>query len=291
MTLSPAPSSSRGRVPLKLGLIGDNIRESRAPALHRLAGRLNGFDVTYDLLIPAELGLDFDTLFGNCRGAGFRGLNITLPYKERVLAQVTVDDPFIRSIGSVNTVVFELQGPVGHNTDYSGFMAAYRGCFGTTPPGTVVLVGAGGVGRAISFALAMLGARGVRIVDSNLAKAGALAQALRTAFRGLAVETPEDAASAMKRADGVVNCTPLGMSGYPGSAVPRDALAGCNWAFDAVYTPVETQLKRDCEHAGVAFLSGYELFFHQGVDAFRIFSGSAIEDLDGLRAGLNDPAA
>ena len=247
--------------------------------------------MTYDLLIPAELGQDFDGLFENCRRSGMRGLNITLPYKERVLAHVTVEDRFIRSVGSVNTVVFEPRGAFGHNTDYSGFMAAYRGEFGSMPPGKVVLAGAGGVGRAISFALARLGARAIRIVDTNAAKAAGLAKALETAFAHLEVETPADAASAMKGVDGVVNCTPLGMSGYPGSAVPGDALFGCSWAFDAVYTPVETDFKKDCARAGVRFLSGYELFFHQGVDAFRIFSGTEFEDLAALRNALDGPAA
>ncbi len=292
MTTHPAPGSSPAAIPLKLGLIGDNIRESRAPALHRLAGRLDGFDVTYDLLIPAELGLDFDALFRNCHASGMRGLNITLPYKERVLALIEVGDPFIRSIGSANTVVFEPHGPVGHNTDYSGFMAAYRERFGSMPPGTVVLVGAGGVGRAVSFALAKLGATGVRIVDNNAAKAAALARALEAAFGdAIAVQTFEDVATAINGGDGIVNCTPVGMSGYPGSPVPAEALGGCKWAFDAVYTPVDTQFKQDCERAGVAFLTGYELFFNQGVDAFRIFAGRPVGDLGRLRAGLMDSSA
>lgn len=278
--------------PLRLGLIGDNILESRSPALHRLAGRLGGIETTYDLLVPARLAKDFETVFDDCRDNGMRGVNITYPYKERVLSRVGVGDPFIRSLGSVNTVVFEPGGPVGYNTDYSGFIAAYRGRFGNSAPGTVVLVGAGGVGRAISFALATLGADRLRIVDSNAAKAAGLAEALASAFgERFAAEVFHDAAQAMEGAAGVVNCTPVGMSGHPGTAIPATALDGCKWAFDAVYTPVETEFKIDCDAAGVAFLSGYELFFHQGVDAFRIFSGGAIGDLDLLRRRLADGPA
>lgn len=277
-------------VPLRLGLIGDHIRESRSPALHRLAGELNGFDVTYDLLIPAEIGQDFDAVFEGCRISGMRGVNITYPYKERVLDRIAVNDPFIRSIGSVNTVVFEPDGPVGYNTDHSGFTAAYRERFADMPPGVVALVGSGGVGRAVSFALAKLGASAVRVVDSNADKARSLADTLRSVFAGrLIVETAADAGSALDGADGVVNCTPMGMAGHAGSAVPREALAGRTWAFDAVYTPVETDFMRDCEAAGIQFLSGYELFFHQGVDAFGIFSASDIGDLGLLRKSLNGP--
>ena len=66
-------------MPLKLGLIGGNIRASRAPALHRIAGRLAGIEVSYDLLIPAELGLDFDGVLAKARAEGYRGVNVTYP--------------------------------------------------------------------------------------------------------------------------------------------------------------------------------------------------------------------
>lgn len=60
-----------GRV--RLGLIGDNIKRSRSPDLHRLAGRLSGLDVSYDLFIPRDLGKDFDAVFDACRDSGLRG--------------------------------------------------------------------------------------------------------------------------------------------------------------------------------------------------------------------------
>ena len=67
---------------------------------------------------------------------------------------VTIADPLVRAIGAVNTVVFAEDGPQGFNTDYSGFMAAYRAVFGDKPPGTVCLIGTGGVGKAVAFGLA-----------------------------------------------------------------------------------------------------------------------------------------
>lgn len=275
------------RARLALGLIGDNILQSRSPALHRIAGRLSGIDTSYELLVPARLGKDFATLFDDCRKAGMRGLNITYPYKERVLSLVRPADPFLKALGSINTVLFEADGPVGYNTDHSGFIAAYRARFADAGPGAVALVGAGGVGRAIAFGLAIQGATEIRIADHDGAKAAGVADAVRSAFPGrAAVVVADDAASALDGATGAVNCTPIGMSGYPGSALPADRLAGCRWAFDAVYTPVETTFKRDCEAAGVAFLSGYELFFHQGVDAFQLFSGTRFTETEALRRAL-----
>ena len=163
---------------IRLGLIGDNIKPSHAPKLHREAGRLAGLDVSYELLIPAEMGMDFDRVFENCRVSGMRGLNITYPYKQIAVAKAEIDDPLVRRLGAINTVVFENGRTRGYNTDHSGFIAAYRATFGEADPGHTVIVGAGGAGSAVAFALAALGARELTIVDKDIAKAKALARAL-----------------------------------------------------------------------------------------------------------------
>ena len=91
---------------LQLGLIGDNILRSRAPRLHRLAGELAGLDVVYDRLVPGELGLDFDVVFERCAKSGFTGINVTYPYKERAAGKVLIEDPLVRRIAAVNTILF-----------------------------------------------------------------------------------------------------------------------------------------------------------------------------------------
>jgi shikimate dehydrogenase len=280
-----------GRV--RLGLIGDNISRSRSPDLHRLAGRLCGLDVSYELFVPRDMGSDFDAVFDACRAGGVHGVNVTYPYKEAVVARVRIADKATARIGSVNTVVFEQGGARGYNTDHTGFIAAYRSTFGETPPGRVVLVGAGGVGKAVAFGLLGLGALEITVVDHDREKAKGLADAVAAASEGgMAATFTDDAREAVRHGDGIVNCTPLGMAGHPGSAVPIDLLGPQRWAFEAVYTPVDTPFKLAAQAAGLKVLSGYELFFHQGVDAFRIFTGRMPADLADLRRLLGEtPAA
>lgn len=273
---------------LKLGLIGDNIRASRAPELHRQAARLAGIEVSYELYIPAELGLDFGGTFARCEADGLAGFNVTLPYKEKAAARVRVEDPMIARIGAVNTVRLGAGGAEGFNTDYSGFVAAYGDTFGAALPGTVVLIGAGGVGKAVGFGLVTLGASAIRVVDTDAAKAGALAEALRAAGCP-EVSVHGAAAEAMPGSDGVVNCTPLGMVGYGGSPLADGDFGGQSWGFDAVYTPVDTEFRGQAARAGVETMSGFELFFWQGVHAFEIFSGQPVADLEGLRHALGAP--
>ena len=80
------------------------------------------------------------------------------------------------------------------------------------------------------------------------------------------------------------------MVGYDGTPVPAELMAGAEWAFDAVYTPVDTQFLQDAAAEGLAVISGYELFFHQGVDAWALFSGCPVEPAT-LRAALGEETA
>jgi shikimate dehydrogenase len=272
---------------LKLGLIGDNISRSKAPLLHQLAGRLVGLEVRYDRLIPKDRGQDFDGVFEDCIREGYRGINVTYPYKERVVPKVRIDDPLVRALAAVNTVVFAPNGPTGHNTDYSGFMAAYRNAAGDATPGAVCMVGAGGVGKAVAFALMGLGLKELRLVERDLPKAEALAAAMKAEDRTLDVRVTADPAEAAAGAYGLINCTPVGMVGYGGTPLPRELMAGASWAFDAVYTPVDTQFLKDAKAEGLTIISGYELFFYQGLHAWEIFSGRPIDE-PSLRRALNE---
>jgi shikimate dehydrogenase len=274
--------------PIRLGLIGDNIAMSQAPRLHQLAGKLLAQTVTYERLVPRELGKTFEELFEQCARSGYRGVNITYPYKERVVGKVEIKDELVRAMGAVNTVVFKDGRAFGFNTDYSGFGAAYRGTCGSTPPGPTCLVGAGGVGRAIAFGLVALGAGEIRIADQDPAKAEALAAALHAVSPGLRTRAGTDAAALAHGAEGLVNGTPVGMVGHAGTPLPRAAMTGARWAFDAVYTPVDTVFLQDAAAEGLTIITGYELFIGQGVDAWKIFTGLAV-DSRRLRTALEQP--
>ncbi|WP_246318944.1 shikimate dehydrogenase family protein [Peteryoungia desertarenae] len=270
---------------IRLGLIGDNITRSQAPRLHQLAGLQSGCRVSYERLVPAELGKGFDQLFAEVAASGYRGVNITYPYKERAAAKVTIPDPLTRAMGAVNTVIFEKDGLYGFNTDHSGFIRAYRQARGEMAPGTVLILGAGGVGKAIGFALVALGVARMRIADLDIDKAKALRDALKLARPGLSIEVATGGDEVSWPVDGVINCTPRGMDRHPGSPISKDLLRGAVWAFDAVYTPIDTVFLQDARMQGVETITGYELFIGQGVDAWEIFAGLPLDEKR-LRADL-----
>lgn len=270
---------------IRLGLVGDNITRSQSPRLHRLAGRMCGLDVDYAPLIPSDLGLNFTDVFELCRTSRYRGINVTYPYKERVVARLRIDDPLVKALGACNTVIFEEDGPRGFNTDSSGFVSGFSNAFGNVSPGRVAMAGAGGVGKAIAFALGRLGATQLAVVDPDRAKSKALANSLTRHFPNLSVLRPDTLSEAVEGADGLINSTPIGMVGHLGNVFGEVKIEHCRWAFDAVYTPVETQFLKAAQKAGIEILSGYELFFYQGVHAFHLFTGQDVDE-DTLRAAL-----
>jgi shikimate dehydrogenase len=271
---------------LKLGLIGTGIGRSRAPDLHRLAGRLCGIEVTYDLIEqqsarPAAL----DPALAECRSEGYRGVNVTHPFKERAAELAYVPSEQVRPLAAVNTIRFDEQAqPQGFNTDHSGFKRAFKARFLDMPPGIVAMVGAGGVGRAIAFGLIELGAKEIRLFDTDVSRSDSLATALRP-HSSARIVTCKTLKQATANADGLVNATPVGMHHHPGTPIPRELIDGQSWAFEAVYTPAETRFVLDATRAGLQVLGGYELFFYQGVDAFEIFSGVRVDEVR-LREGL-----
>jgi shikimate dehydrogenase len=143
----------------------------------------------------------------------------------------------------------------------------------------------------MAFGLIALGLEDIRIVERDLDKAEALAEALGETRSGLRTLVTDDPAQAVSGAAGLINCTPVGMVGYDGTPLPKQHITDAVWVFDAVYTPISTQFLRDAAALGLTTLSGYELFFHQGVDAWRIFSDGSV-DQAALRAALEtEPTA
>jgi shikimate dehydrogenase len=254
-----------------LGLIGTGIGRSLTPFLQERSGEQTGLQVSYELFdTPADQGHTLEEKLTGLKRSGYTGVNVTHPFKELAFRLVDVRDPMVQRIGAINTVRF--RDGQGFNTDYSGFIHAYRRAQGQVAPGTVMVVGAGGAGKAVAFALVTLGASELRIVDSDAGKAEGLAEALRQAGANARAHTLEQLEHA-SQCNGLINCTPLGMYQYPGNPISPVFVRDQTWAFDAIYTPLETEFLRDAREKGLQVIGGLELMFYQALDAFEIWTG------------------
>jgi len=264
---------------IKLGLLGNNLGRSRAKNLHELLGEIHGLNVTYqpmDLLERPD-PVSIERELERCRAEGFRGVNITHPYKKDAFACVTTLPDFPQGLTSVNTVLFDPRGMIADNTDYSGCCRAFRSQFGVHfKPGRVLMLGVGGVGVAIGYALQTLGAEELVIFDTNKDLAASFVHQMSVGSLPIRV-ADADLISEMERADGLINATPVGMFQYPGNPFPLAGFGKQKWAFDAVYTPENTEFLQICRERGIQTLSGFYLFLFQGLDAFARFTGIVAE--------------
>jgi shikimate dehydrogenase len=191
-----------------------------------------------------------------------------MPHKESVIPFLDALSPDAEAIGAVNTI-HEVAGKlIGHNTDVSGFAAAFEEGTGVSPQGEDCLVlGAGGSARAVVRSLATQGARSVAVAARDVSKAAEVASIAQG--EGLPWnEAPENLAAHKI----IVNCTPLGMAG-------EDPLDGAplgpeHVVFDLIYAPPHTPLVDRARAGGATASGGLGMLVHQAADALRIWTGS-----------------
>ncbi|MDQ0261124.1 shikimate dehydrogenase [Sinomonas atrocyanea] len=262
-----------------IGLIGDGVTPSLTPAMHEREGAAHGLLYLYRPIDLEVLGLPPESvgeLVRAARSLGYNGLNITHPCKQLVIGHLDEVDENAARLGAVNTVVVGADGrTVGHNTDFSGFLTAFRAGLPDAALGRVVQLGAGGAGSAVAYALLTAGVRRLTIVDLDPARAGERAAELAALFPAASVTagTTPALATLLAEADGVVHCTPVGMAAHPGTPFDTSLLTPRHWVADIVYRPIETQLVREARAIGCRVLDGGRMAVGQAVDAFRIFTG------------------
>jgi shikimate dehydrogenase len=258
---------------LLTGLIGAPIAHSASPAMHEEAAEALGLRCHYQLIEVA--GADragLRAMLEGVRRLGFAGVNVTFPYKEAVVELLDGLSSGAAAMQAVNTVVVRDGRLIGHNTDCTGFARAAAGLVADSGHGPVAVIGAGGVGKAIAFALASLGLSEVRIFDTERAKADTLARLLQ-GHKGIVVADSVEAA--LKGAVGLVNGTPVGMLPNRGIPVAETLLHAELWIADAVYSPLFTPLLLAAKARGARIMTGRELAICQAADAFELFSGLA----------------
>ena len=217
-------------------------------------------------LLPVAPQL-FDETVPSLRGAGFRGVNVTIPHKAAALALATDRTERAAAIGAANTLTFEAGGEIAaDNTDAPALIAALpfaaRGR-------TAVVLGAGGSARAVVWALAGAGAREVLIWNRSPQRARMLADELGATALVRGGRPPSDV-------DILVNCTSVGLDGGdPFGPLPVDesSLSDYRCVVDLVYTPTGTRLIEAAAAAGVETVDGLQILVGQGALSFERFTG------------------
>lgn len=263
-----------------VGLIGSGIGPSLTPAMHETEAAELGHRLVYrriDLdtwdLPPSAVG----ELVRSAPRYGFDGLNITHPCKQLVLPHLDDLTPDAAALGAVNTVVFDGDRAVGHNTDWSAFARSLEFGLPSADRDDVVLLGAGGAGAAVAHALMTSGVRRLAVVDTDRERATGLALDLEERFPGhrCRAASPTEVGGLLADADGLVNATPVGMARHPGLPVAAEHLRPALWVADVVYRPLRTALLAEAERIGCRTLDGGGMAVFQATQAFELITGLA----------------
>lgn len=266
------------------GVVGWPIAHSRSPALHTHWLKRYGILGHY---IP--LGVrpqDFESGIRALPKLGFKGVNLTIPYKETILGMADGVTDRASLIGAANTVTFRTDGSIQvDNTDGIGFLNSVR----TAAPnwqaadGPALVIGAGGAARAIVSALLTAGAPEVRITNRTRQKA----EMLTEHFGGRMTHVDwSKAAAAMDGAHTIVNTTALGMIGKPPFTLSVDAAPTTSLAVDIVYNPLDTDFLIRARARGLTTIDGLGMLLHQAVPGFESWFSHRPEVDDALRQAV-----
>lgn len=266
------------------GVVGDPIAHSLSPLIHNLWMGQNGIDAVY-----GALHMKTDSPVEDLRAlarAGYAGLSVTLPHKLAALSAATRCSPEAEHVGAANTMVRESDlSWSAHNTDISGFAAAFAAALGNQPTGArVVLLGAGGSARAVVAHLKEAGAR-LAIVNRTKANATRLAADLAPE-----AETGDmtSLAHLMKSADALVNAASFGHAREAPPALPAGA---GRIVFDLSYGKAAAAMLSAAADAGWKTHDGLAMLVNQAADAFELWFGVAPDRASALRLATAKVAA
>ncbi len=253
-----------------LCVIGHPIEHSMSPIMHNAAIQDLGLDYLYIAFdIPPNR---LKEAIKGLKTLNIRGINVTLPYKEKVMKFVDKVDQTAQNIGAINTIKNENGLLIGRNTDAEGANKALLDARCKIIGKNVVLIGAGGAAKAISYSLAS-DINKITIINRSEDRARKLVNELKNK-RDINIESKKYNEIILKEeisnADILINATPIGM--FPMmdiSPVSKKILHKDLFVFDLIYNPLETQLIKDSKEIGCQTLSGLDMLVNQGALAFE----------------------
>ncbi|MDP3981580.1 MAG: shikimate dehydrogenase [Chlamydiota bacterium] len=271
------------------GIIGFPVGHTASPPMQMAAFRAIG--ELGSVYMPFETSPNrLKEVVRSFRVLGIQGFNVTIPHKEKVCRFLDVIQPEAAMIGAVNTVK-NIDGRLhGYNTDAGGFIQSLKEDLHFAARNkNCLVIGAGGAGRAVSFALAKAGVGAIYITDLDDARAAALAKNIRTWFPKKNVDSIKKGGSvnfdpfvqpkgAAKRKghdeiDLIVNATPIGMKSTDPFPVNPSILHRGLSVYDVIYTPSPTKLVKKARSMGIPAVNGLGMLLYQGAIAFSIWTG------------------
>ena len=256
---------------IKLGLLGNNISKSEMPNLITKLGNEFGFDVKYELFDQAsKTNFNFKKFLSQIKEKNISGINVTYPFKELALEHSIKLSEETKLVKSTNLILIN-ESMTSHNTDFTGFLNTYKFNF-NKEPSKLVILGGGGVGKSVCFALIKLGVKELYIIEKDHIKLEKLIEDLKKQNEQVYSIKLGELIENQHEFDGFLNCSEQGHINTPGNPFEGLKLNSNQWSFDVVYTPAMTTFLKNSENSGAKIITGIDLFLFQGIESFIIFT-------------------
>lgn len=245
-------------------VIGDPIAQSMSPMMHEAWLQQNEVDASY---IPIHVPRGtVEEAVRSLKTLGCSGWNVTVPHKEAIIPYLDKIDPLAEAMKAVNTVVVKEGRLHGYNTDGFGFVASLRETFPEVEADAeILIVGAGGAAKGISYALCREGFRNMTIANRTYETAKQLSDQLN-----VCAMTINEAEQQLAQFDIIVQTTSVGMvHSQEGSPLDVSRLKRGTIVADIIYNPLQTELMKRAEALGGKTMNGIGMFVHQGAIAFQ----------------------
>lgn len=245
---------------MKYGLIGEKLSHSYSSDIHSM---ISGN--SYELMELKE-----EELADFFKKKEFKGINVTIPFKEKVIPFLDRLDPTAERIGSVNTIVNEDGCLVGYNTDEDGFIRMMKRCDIRVKGKKVLILGSGGTAKTVKDALVLLGAKEIYIVSRN-PKVGCISYTQAESRFDIQI---------------IVNTTPCGMFQDYDEIPPLDlkCFPYLETCVDAIYNPLKTRFLLEAKQRGIQIVSGLSMLTEQACTAEEYFLHRKFSE--GFREGI-----
>lgn len=261
----------------QFGLIGDGITNSLTPPMHEIEGHNLGLSVVDHPIDTDKLKLGVDELpqiLDWMESLGYDASNVTHPFKQAIIPLLDEISQRARDLQAVNCVKFEGGKRIGHNTDWCGFQHSIERQLPEAVHDRVTLMGAGGAGSAVCYALLLMGAEHVDVYEVVEDKRDEMVNRMKGIYGSDRVDAAPDLGESIKNSQGLVNATPVGMTVHGGGTpAPKELLRPELWVADCVYLPINTPLLTDARSIGCRTIDGGGMAVGQCAEAFEIFTG------------------
>jgi len=248
-------------------VIGDPIEHSISPTMHKWIFDSLGMDAKFEKI---KIGEDeLPQVINKIKNGELDGVNITIPYKERIMKYLDEVNSRVQSIGAVNCILKSGSRIIGNNTDWYGFSMALRN-YDINPIGKqVIVLGAGGSAKSILYALRQMGVQKIFLFNRSIEKARVLQN------KYISIHSMDDAKDIIGIDSIIINSTSVGMQS---SQTPLDfsLIHKDQILIDIIYTPLNTSFLKYGQKIGALTINGLDMFIHQGLASLDLWFGSSV---------------